>query len=325
MPTLGDWKVPPAAQPKPGDYEYDLDAALAAVVGVRAIIPSDAFTAEILGTERLGNGVLIRHDGVVLTIGYLVTEAETIWLSLADGRTVPGHVLGYDQATGFGLVQVLARLDLPALPLGRSAATELGERVVVGAEGGRKRSVAARIVAKQEFVGYWEYVLDEAIFTTPAHPHWGGTALIGPSGDLLGIGSLQLEASREAGQREPLNMIVPIDLLKPILEDLLTIGRANQPARPWLGLYAMEVEDRIVIAGLSSSGPAERGGLKTGDVVVAVADAPASDLAGVFRKIWSLGSAGVEVPMKIWREGHALDLRIISGDRNRFLKGPSLH
>jgi S1-C subfamily serine protease len=325
MPTLGDWKVPPAAQPKPGDYEYDLDAALAAVVGVRAIIPSDAFTAEILGTERLGNGVLIRHDGVVLTIGYLVTEAETIWLSLADGRTVPGHVLGYDQATGFGLVQVLARLDLPALPLGRSADAELGERVVVGAEGGRKRSVAARIVAKQEFVGYWEYVLDEAIFTTPAHPHWGGTALIGPAGDLLGIGSLQLEASREAGQREPLNMIVPIDLWKPILEDLLTIGRANQPPRPWLGLYAMEVEDRIVIAGLSAGGPAERGGLKTGDVVAAVADAPAKDLAGVFRKIWSLGSAGVEVPLKIWREGRTLDLRIVSGDRNRFLKGPSLH
>lgn len=325
MPSVSNWKVPLTAQPKPGDYEYNLDAALAAVVGVRAIIPSDAFTAEILGTERLGNGVLIRQEGVVLTIGYLVTEAETIWLSLADGRTVPGHVLGYDQTTGFGLVQALARLDLPALPLGRSAEAALGERVVVGGEGGRKRSVAARIVAKQEFVGYWEYVLDEAIFTAPAHPHWGGTALIGPSGDLLGIGSLQLDASREAGQREPLNMIVPIDLLKPILEDLLTIGRVNQPPRPWLGLYAMEVEDRIVIAGLSSGGPADRGGLKTGDVVAAVADVPASDLAGVFRKIWSLGSAGVEVPLKVWREGRALDLRIASGDRNRFLKGPSLH
>ena len=199
-------------------------------MGLRAIIPADAFTADTLGTERSGNGVLIR-DGVVLTIGYLITEAETVWLHLADGRAVPGHVLAYDQETGFGLVQALARLELPALPIGQSKTAKVGDPVVVAGAGGRKHSVVARIAAKQEFAGNWEYVLDEAIFTAPAHPFWGGTAMIGPSGELLGIGSLQVQQVRESGTPEPLNMIVPIDILKPILEDLLTLGRPNHPPR----------------------------------------------------------------------------------------------
>jgi S1-C subfamily serine protease len=231
MPSLSDWKVPASAQPKPEDYGYDLERAFNAVVGLRAIIPGDAYTAETLGTERAGNGVLIRGNGLVLTIGYLITEAETIWLSLNDGRSVPGHVLGYDQETGFGLVQALAKLDMPALDIGQSAATAIGERVVVAGAGGRQRSVAARIVAKQEFAGYWEYVLDEAIFTAPAHPNWGGTALIGPAGDLIGVGSLQLQHAVEKGQAQNINMIVPIDLLNPILDDLMKFGRRNAPPR----------------------------------------------------------------------------------------------
>ena len=325
MPSLSDWHIAAAAQPKPENYDYDLEAALAAVVGVKTTVPDDAFTADILGTERAGNGVLIRKDGVVLTIGYLVTEADSVWLSLADGRLVPGHVLGYDQTTGFGLIQALARLDLAPLPIGNSNAAPVGERVVVAGSGGRQHSVAARIVAKQEFAGYWEYVLDEAIFTSPAHPYWGGTALIGPAGDLLGIGSLQLEQGRAEGPGEHLNMIVPIDLLKPVLDDLLTIGRPNQPARPWLGLYATEVDDRILIIGLADKGPAQRADLRAGDVILAVGGAKATDLAGFFRQVWGLGQAGVDVPLTIYRDGRTLELRVASGDRNRFLKGPRLH
>jgi S1-C subfamily serine protease len=234
-------------------------------------------------------------------------------------------VLGFDQETGFGLVQALARLDLPALQIGESSSVPVGERVVVAGAGGRERSVAARIAARQEFAGYWEYVLDEAIFTTPAHPNWGGTALIGPGGDLLGIGSLQLERAREAGGSEHLNMIVPIDLLKPILDDILTYGRRNRPPRPWLGLYATEMEDKVIIVGLAGRGPAQRANLRTGDVVLAVGGTEVSELAGLFRTIWSLGDAGVEVPLLIYRDGRTFELRIPSGDRNRFLKGPSLH
>src|SRR5579872_2160478 len=325
MASVSDWKVPNSAQPKPDDYSYDLDLALASIVALRATVPADAFTTETLGTERVGNGVIIRSNGLILTIGYLVTEADTIWLTLNDGRSVPGHLLGYDQETGFGLIQALAKLDMPALEIGKSAAASLGERVVVGGAGGRPRSVAARIVAKQEFAGYWEYVLDEAIFTAPAHPNWGGTAVIGPKGDLIGIGSLQLDQPRDGGTTEHLNMIVPIDLLKPIFDDLLTLGQRNRPPRPWLGLYATEVDNRVVVVGLSNKGPAKRSNLRTGDVVLAVGGEEVNDLAGLFRRIWSLGDAGVEVPLTIFREGQAIELKVASADRRRFLKSPRLH
>jgi S1-C subfamily serine protease len=325
MASVSDWKVPSSAQPKPEDYPYDLDQALAAIVALRATVPADAFTAETLGTERAGNGVLIRGNGLVLTIGYLITEADTIWLTLSDGRSVPGHVLGYDQETGFGLVQALAKLETPTLELGQSSTASLGERVVVGGAGGRQRSVAARIVAKQEFAGYWEYVLDEAIFTAPAHPNWGGTALIGPQGQLIGIGSLQLQHAVEKGQAQNINMIVPIDLLKPILDDLLKFGKRNAPPRPWLGLYATEVDDRLVIVGLADRGPAERADLRTGDIILAVAGSEVHDLAGFFRRIWARGKAGAEVPISIYRDGNTMELRVKSGERDRFLKGPSLH
>lgn len=324
MPSVSEWKVPSAAQPKPNAYGYDLDRALSAVVGVRANVPDDAFTAEILGTERVGNGVLIR-PGVVLTIGYLITEAETIWLSLFDGRLVPGHALAYDQSSGFGLIQPLARVDVPALELGTSADAAVGTSVVIGGAGGRPYSLAASIVAKQEFAGYWEYLLDEAIFTSPSHPHWGGTAVIGPDGKLIGIGSLQLEQARSKGGPSNLNMIVPIDLLKPVFEDLMTTGRPKGPARPWLGLYATEFEERVIVAGLATKGPAEQAGLKAGDIVRAVAGMPARDLAGFYRRVWKLGPAGVEVPLSVRRDDSALELTITSTDRNRLLKAPRVH
>ncbi len=325
MPSLSDWKVPASAQPKPDDYSFDLEHALSSVVGLHTTIPADAFTAETLGTERAGHGVFIRDNGLVLTIGYLITEAETIWITLGDGRSVPGHVLGYDQETGFGLVQALAKLDVPPLDIGQSANAAIGERVVVGGFGGRQRSVAARIVAKQEFAGYWEYVLDEAIFTAPSHPNWGGTALIGPAGDLLGIGSLQLQHAAERGQTQNINMIVPIDLLNPIIDDLLKFGRRNAPPRPWLGLYATEVENRLVIVGLADRGPAKKADLKTGDIILSVAGKDVRDLASFFRLIWAQGQAGVDVPITIYRDGETMDVRVKSSERNKFLKGPSLH
>jgi S1-C subfamily serine protease len=323
MASLLEWKVPAAAQPRAQDYAYDLERALSAVIGLHALIPADAFTADTLGTERAGNGVLI-EDGLVLTIGYLITEAETIWLHLGDGRVVAGHALGFDQETGFGLVQALGKIDLPSLTLDSSRSIEVGERVVVGGAGGRTRSVAARIAAKQEFAGYWEYVLDEAIFTFPAHPNWGGTGLISPAGDLIGIGSLQVERVRE-GENEHLNMIVPIDLLKPILSDLRKFGRADRPVRPWLGLYSTEIEDKIVIVGIAPKGPAERAELKTGDVVLSVAGENVTTLAGFYRKVWSLGQAGVEVPLTLYRDGVTFDVAVNSADRAKFLRMPRLH
>jgi S1-C subfamily serine protease len=310
-------------QPRTEDYSYDLARALSSVVGLHSIVPSDAFTADTLGVERAGNGVLI-DDGVILTIGYLITEAETVWLHLGDGQVVQGHAVGFDQETGFGLVQALGKIDLPPLERGSSGSVDIGERIVVGGAGGRTRSLAGRIAAKQEFAGYWEYVLEEAIFTYPAHPNWGGTALISSEGKLIGIGSLQLERERN-GKNEHLNMIVPIDLLPPVLEDLRKFGRVNRPVRPWLGLYSTEIEDKIVVVGIAPKGPAARAEIKTGDVVVAVQGERISTLAAFYRKVWSLGGAGVEVPLTLYREGVTFDVRVNSSDRAKFLKGPRLH
>lgn len=323
MASLIEWRVPPGVQPRVEDYGYDLERALSSVVGLHSIIPADAFTADTLGVERAGNGVLI-DDGLALTIGYLITEAETVWLHLGDGGVVQGHALGFDQETGFGLVQALGSIDLPSLEVGSSKAAEVGERIVVGGAGGRTRSLAGRIAAKQEFAGYWEYVLDEAIFTYPAHPNWGGTALISGEGKLIGIGSLQLERARE-GKNEHLNMIVPIDLLHPVLQDLRKFGRANRPVRPWLGLYSTEIEDKLVVVGIAPKGPAARAEIKTGDVIVAVKGDRVSTLAGFYRKVWALGRAGVEVPLTLYREGVTFDVRVNSSDRAKFLKAPRLH
>ena len=323
MASLIEWKVPQASQPRSEDYPYDLERALSSVVGLHSIVPSDAFTADTLGVERAGNGVLI-DDGVVLTIGYLITEAETVWLHLSDGRVVQGHPLGFDQETGFGLVQALGKIDFPALEVGSSKVVEVGERVVIGGAGGRTRSLAGRIAAKQEFAGYWEYVLDEAIFTFPAHPNWGGTALISSAGKLIGIGSLQLERARE-GKNEFLNMIVPIDLLTPVVDDIRKFGRVNRPVRPWLGLYSTEIEDKIVVVGIAPKGPAARAEIKTGDVVVAVKGDRVSTLASFYRKVWALGNAGAEVPLTLYREGVTFEVRVNSSDRAKFLKGPRLH
>jgi S1-C subfamily serine protease len=311
MASLIEWKVPPSAQPRADDYSYDLERALASVIGLHSIVPADAFTADTLGVERAGNGVLI-DDRLVLTIGYLITEAETVWLHLGDGRVVQGHPLG------------LGPVDLPVLPIGSSGAALVGERVVVGGAGGRTRSLAGRIAAKQEFAGYWEYVLDEAIFTYPAHPNWGGTALISSKGELIGIGSLQIERERE-GKSEHLNMTVPIDLLGPVLDDLRKFGRVNKPARPWLGLYLTEVEDKIVIVGIAPKGPAARAERKTGDVVLAVAGENVATLAAFYRRVWSLGNSGVEVPLTLYREGVTFEVRVNSSDRAKFLKGPRMH
>lgn len=325
MANLSNAKVSPAIQPKPENYDYDLDAALASVVGLRSIIPADAFTADTLGTERTGNGVLIRDKGIVLTIGYLITEAESVWLHFNDGQALPGHVLGYDQESGFGLVQALGRVDQAPLPIGRSSDARVGEPIVMGGAGGRHHSTAGRVVGRQEFAGYWEYVLDDAIFTAPAHPHWGGTALIGPGGDLLGIGSLQLEQASDDGGPEHLNMVVPIDLLAPILDDMLKLGRPNRPPRAWLGLYGTEVEDRIVIVGLAKDGPAQKARLRTGDMVLAVNGEEVSDLADCYRRVWAMGPAGVDIPMTIYRDGRTFDVKVASSDRSRFLRAPRLH
>jgi S1-C subfamily serine protease len=319
-----EWAIPEGVQPKPEECAFDLDRTLSSVVSVRAEVPPDAFTASVLGTERAGHGVVIHESGLVVTIGYLITEAETLWLVTNAGTAAAAHVVGYDQTTGFGLVQALGQLGVPAMDLGSSRDVEIGSDVIIAGQGGRPQALAATVISKREFAGYWEYVLDEAILTAPPHPNWGGAACIGPDGRLEGIGSLLVQESD--GERSiDGNMIVPIDLLPPILEDLLRFGRVQTPARPWLGMYTADGPEAVVVVGLASGGPADLAGVHVGDVVLAVGGMSVGSLADTFRKVWALGAAGVDVPLTLIRDGRELELSLRSADRNDFLKHASLH
>ncbi len=318
------WAFPADMRPRPEDWRFDLDAALDSVVMLRSEVPEDAFTAPILGTERLGNGVVIRDDGLVLTIGYLITEASTIWLTTNRGTVVGGFPVAYDQASGFGLVQPLGRLGVGAIACGSASACRVGENVVVASHGGREHALKATVFAKREFAGYWEYVLDEAVFTAPAHPQWGGAALIGSTGELLALGSLLVQEKLDAGTLQG-NMLVPIDYLEPILDDMLRFGRPSGPARPWLGMYTTDVTEKLTVAGVAPGTPADQAGVKAGDVVLEVAGAAPASLADLWRRIWELGDAGVEVPLRLARRNKILDLRLVSADRSDFLKKPHLH
>lgn len=318
------WAFPESVQPKSGEIQFDLERAFNAVVLVRAEIPEDAYSAKTLGTERGGYGAVIREDGLVLTIGYLINEASQIWLTTNRGVSVAGYPLAYDHVTGFGLIQPLGRLDAPYLPRGIAAEVKVGDAAFVIGHGGRAHSLRTRVIAKQEFAGYWEYLLDEALFTAPAHPQWGGSALIGSDGKLLGIGSLLVQEKIDAGTLQG-NMIVPIDLLEPILADMVALGRSKRPARPWLGMYTTEVEGQLVVAGLAEGGPADRASVQVGDLVLEVAGERITGLAQLFRKIWSLGPPGSEVPMTLAREGSISRVKLRSADRADFLKKPRLH
>ncbi len=322
MPTP-EWEIPANLQPNPSDYSFDLDRALRSVVGLRANVPADAFTAGTLGTERQGNGVIIRGDGLVLTIGYLITEAETIWIITADGRAVPGHAIAFDSTTGFGLVLALGPLGMPVIELGDSDQLPIGTEAIMAAGGGRQHAMETKVVGRQEFAGYWEYLIDNAIFASPAHPFWSGSALIGKDGKLLGTGSLILQQG-DGKKRTDMNMVVPIALLRPVLDELLSAGRVSPP-RPWLGMYAMEGDGGLVVGGVSDGGPAAQAGLQAGDRLLAVAGNDITDLPTLWRSVWAVGGPGSTIPIKVRREGETLTLHVRSADRTAFLRRPKLH
>lgn len=337
MSNEDEWSIPEDLRPDPADFSFDVEAALNQVVALRSRVPADAFSARTLGTEREGSGVVINAPGappgLVLTIGYLIGEAESVWITTAAGRVVPGHAMAYDFETGFGLVQALGKLDCPGLDLAEGALPETGSQTILAAAPqpiGRAKTpnggaIACAIMARETFAGYWEYLLEEAVFTAPAHPAWGGAALIGPDGRLHGIGSLVLQHQDPKGRKLDLNMVVPIGLLHPILNDMLSYGRVNKPARPWIGLYAADQEEGIVVASVAAKGPAERAGLRAGDRILSLDGEEPADLASLWRHLWSRGPAGVKVTVEAERDGKRLTLPITTSDRARFLKAPRLH
>ena len=318
-------EVPGAFRPRTGAYGFDVEQVLRSVVALQARAPADAYTAETLGTERVGNAVVIGPDRV-LTVGYLVMEADEVTLTTRDSRRVHGHVLGVDPVTGFGLLHALEPLDLPALPLGDSRALRRGAPVIVAGAGGPSHALAAAVTAREPFAGYWEYALDAALFTSPAHPHWSGAALIGEAGELLGVGSLHVESRTGEDERtaRQQNMFIPIELLGPILDDLAS-GRPPHPPRPWLGVFCQEIDGHVVVVGVSPRSPASRAELRRADIVHAVAGETVEDLGDFYRKVWALGEPGVEAPLVLQREGDVFGVTLTSMDRRKLFKARRLN
>ncbi len=302
----------------------DLEAINQSVTKLRADIPEDAFTAGILGSQRTGNGVVIDSAGLVLTIGYLMTEAKDVWLTNAAGREIAAHPLAYDQVTGFGLVLPLQALDLPAVSLGSSAELHPGSEVHVVSAKDFAPPQAARVLARREFAGAWEYLLEDAIFTAPAHAHWSGAALIDNRGTLVGLGSL-LVRETIAGEEINANMFVPIDLLKPILQSLRSTGRVDRQPRPWLGVYAVELAGKVYVTGVVEGGPAQIADIREGDVISEVAHHEVGTLPDFYRRLWAVGPAGTGVPLTAMRGATQLHLNVRSVDRGELLKRPQAH
>ena len=293
---------------------------LKAIVKVRAVIHEDAVTAQALGTEREGNGVLIDSAGHILTIGYLILEAKTIEVTGSDGRVMDAAFVGYDYDTGFGLLRVANTMGVAPMKLGKSSDLEAGEPALVAGHKGSGAVSGVRVAARKQFIGYWEYLLENAIYTIPPYENYGGAALIGSDGALLGIGSIFARIEVTGVGMLPANMFVPIDLLKPILTDLISTGRSRKPQRPWLGMHTDESHGRVFVIRLHPGGPAQKAKLQVGDLVLKVNSQAVEGQADFFRKVWALGTAGVEVPISILRGTEIQDITVRSDDRYKYLK-----
>ena len=306
------------ATPAPAAAD-DVTDVLDAVLELTARVPEDARTARGLGTFRRGSGILIDDSGLVLTIGYIVLEADSINLFRPDGTRVAADFVAYDYDTGFGLVRARDPLGVKPIKLGDSSALHERDRVLVAASGGRESAIGAVVVSRRPFAGYWEYLLEDAIFTAPMHENWGGAALISDSGKLMGVGSLFVRDAFQGQRSLPGNMFVPINLLKPIFGDLLTTGRGGAPFKPWLGVFSQEMLDLVVISWVSPDGPADAAGLQRGDVIVAVGDTSVSKQIEFYRAVWAQGEAGTDIKLRVMRNGNVLEVSVHSGSRYDFI------
>jgi serine protease Do len=293
---------------------------VAAVVGIKTHINPDGRTVEALGREREGSAIVIDQDGLVLTIGYLMVEAYAAEVVDNSGRTVPANVVGYDHESGFGLLRTIEPLKLKPMRLGISADVKEGDPVLVASFGGTAMAGAAYVVGKREFAGSWEYMLDEALFTAPAHPAWSGAALISRAGKLVGVGSLIVADAAGASGKTPGNMFVPIDRLAPILGDLIADGRVAGPGRPWLGINTEELRGHLFVSRVTPDGPADKAGIRRGDVIVGVNGEPAKNLADFYRKVWAQGHAGATVGLDVLEDNEVRRIAVKSINRLDHLK-----
>ncbi len=300
------------AIPASGDILAD------AIVRLNATIPNEARTAPSLGTEREGNGILIDRQGLILTIGYLILEASRIEVTTNNGQKVSAQYVGYDHASGFGLLRTVPPLDAAPLELGQSATVRVGDglRIVTAGEMAQGQ---VRVMSRDAFVGYWEYLLEDSLYVAPAHPDYGGAALVDAEGRLIGVGSILTRLQVESIGWVPCNMFVPIDLLKPILTDLIATGTAQRPPQPWLGLHGEDIQGRVFILRVSKNGPSAAAGLNSGDIILSVKDKPVADLADFYRQVWALGTAGTPIPLRVLQGDRIKEIVVHSMDRRQYL------
>ena len=316
-------KERPHAQKSPqtqADLEREAEEMVAAVVRVRMKAISNARSNATLGPSREGTGVVIDERGHIVTIGYIVIEADSIEITTRDERTVPATLIGYDHASGLGLLRSGGPLGLKPMPMGLAADLATREPVMVLPAGGREAASLAYVVSKRKFAASWEYLLETAIFTAPPTLQWAGAALVSREGKLVGIGSLYVRETQESGSEVPGNMFVPIDLLRPILADLIEKGRRSGPARPWLGLATEELHGHLLVTRVSPEGPADKAGVRNGDIVVGVGTEAVKNHEELYRRVWGLGAAGVEVPLKILQGADVRELRLRSIDRFQYFR-----
>lgn len=313
----GDERGVAARQPgSESNLPADVVDALPAVVGVHTTIPEDRRSAQTLGAEREGHGIVIDDEGLVVTIGYLIMEADTITITDSEGRTMPASLIGYDYESGFGLVRTRRPLPVKPMAFGDSDQLALRSEAYVAGVGGEKATLKVKVAGRREFAGYWEYLLDNAIFTVPAYPLWGGSALIGMDGRLMGVGSLLVQEALGPGSPAfPGNMYVPINRLKPVFEELVMRGRLSTPPRPWLGLYTAEHMGQLVVVGISDGGPADKAGLKRRDILQALNGEVLDDVADFYKKLWASGPAGTAVTLRMERDSDAFEVTVRTGDR----------
>ena len=303
---------PPAARTR---QEVTVDALSVVKLSSKAI--PNARSSDTLGPRREGTGVVIDANGLVMTIGYLIIEAENVELSTADGKVFPATVIGYDNATGLGLVKALTPLPIKPVDIGLSESAKEREMVlIVGFDG----VAPAYIVSKRPFVGYWEYLLDEAIYTAPVTVNWSGAALLSREGKLLGIGSLVVNDAMGTRANIPGNMFVPIDIIKPVLGDFIANGKSTMKARPWIGINTQEVQGNLIVTRVSLESPAEDAGLKAGDIIVGIGGQPVKGQADFYTKLWASGGAGAEIPVDVLKGNRVENFRIKSIDRSLYFR-----
>jgi serine protease Do len=309
-------------QAKDGGVKPDkeAEAMISAVVRVKMKAIAGARSNSSLGSTRDGTGIVIDAKGHILTIGYIVIEADSIEVTTQDGRTLPATLVGYDHATGFGLLRATAPLKVEPIALGDPGKLEVRDPVMVLPAGGREAATFAYVVSRRGFTGSWEYMLDSAIFTSPPTLQWAGAALVDREGKLVGVGSLLVRNTVEADSPLPGNMFVPVDILKPILADLIAKGRRAGPSRPWLGIATEPAQGRLFVTRVSPDGPADRAGIHAGDILLGVGAEPVKTHEDLYRRMWALGPAGIDVPLRVLQGADVRELKVHSIDRFEYFK-----